>query len=108
MAKAKKARAPRKARKSKTDPAQAESDMHRLLRGIQARFSHAVPEAAASSGVHEPEEGSIEAKDVPNGRYRVAGSDWIMEVKNHAVALFQRAHPTLDPKGIKEVPPAIP
>jgi hypothetical protein len=80
-----------------------EDDLHRVLRAIHARFAHAIPTPAFSSGVHEPQD-PVEAKGVPDGQYRVVGADWIMTVEKGLVTVFQKAFPGLDPKGITEIP----
>lgn len=75
------------------------------LRAINARFVRSMPQAVVSSGVHEPDnDNPVDAKDVPNGRYRVDGSDFIIEVKGEKVVLFERAQPTSDPRDVIAVP----
>jgi hypothetical protein len=75
------------------------------MRAIVARHAREIPREAVGSGVHEPsDDAPIEAKDVPNGRYRVDGSEFIVTVKRQQVVSIETAPPTLDPASVIAIP----
>lgn len=65
------------------------------LRGLLARFTGNVPQAARG-GAYEPKPGDglgDDDLDVPNGTYRVHGSDWLITIAKKRFTLAARAMP---------------
>lgn len=64
------------------------------VRAVHANFIRALPNAARSSGSFDvaPDSPDAGKHPVPDGRYRVAGSDWIVEFKGGKWSSANRAH----------------
>lgn len=66
----------------------------KVIRALNADFCRDVPPAARSGGTFEPDEGDPRFGgdyDVPNGRYRVVGSDHLFDVKGKKLVAVHRA-----------------
>lgn len=90
-----------------------DDDFHGTIRDLNRRFCAKLPEAAAKGGEYQPQDGDALARlelDVPDGTYRLVGSDWFYIVKNRRLAraaLATRANKYGGPKVIL-VPPVDP
>lgn len=65
------------------------------LRALNALFCSAVPQAARD-GSFEPEKGDPVfggEYEIPNGKYRVVGSEWVFEIRKGKLAGVVRAAP---------------
>lgn len=82
------------------------------LQKISAQFAAQLPMVAVSSGQFDPEApppplpsakvvGVVE--DVPDGRYRVEGNDWIMSITGGKI-IYARGRPDDDPLDIVTLP----
>lgn len=61
---------------AETDPAVALAARNAAVRRVMAAFESALPSGAHSSGHHfAPEDGAVHDA-IPDGKYRVIGSDW--------------------------------
>jgi hypothetical protein len=92
------------------------------IRAISAAFSGNLPPAAVSGGSYDMAQARDIAEDhaseaamlpipqvppatgVPDGRYRVAGHDWIVTIAGELAVLFERGGPQTDPASYTEVP----
>lgn len=66
----------------------------KIIRALNAEFCRDLPHEARSGSGFEPEEGHPRFGgefDVPNGRYRVSGSDWLFDIKGKRLAGVERA-----------------
>jgi hypothetical protein len=74
------------------DEAQARD---RAVRAVNAGFIRAVPRPALSAGAHAVDPDSAEGRaeyPVPDGGYRVVGSDWVMQFKGGRWVAADLAH----------------
>lgn len=73
---------------------------------LNSHICGAVPQDAAQSGAYEPKDDPrfAGATPVPDGRYRITGSDWILTVRSRRLTLIERALPEVDPAGYVTVP----
>jgi hypothetical protein len=81
----------------------------KAVREVYNAFTAAIPARAQSSGAHEvpkDEWAAAARRDVPDGRYRVLGADWIMQFKGGRLIAAVRANEQTSPAGIVTVPPA--
>lgn len=87
---------------AKDDPkakskAKAELDLMgaTALRDLTARFAGNIPAKALKGSPYQPEPGdgvSDAVLDLPDGTYRVSGSDWLVMVEDGAAVQFERAN----------------
>lgn len=100
------------------------ADSAETIRAVSAAFSGNLPPAALSGGSYDMAQARDIAADhageasmlpipvlpaatgVPDGRYRVAGHDWIVTIAGELAVLFERGTPKTDPATYTEVPPA--
>lgn len=77
----------------------------RAVRSVHAAFIKDLPRSVRSGGVHAVDPESPEAGDhaVPDGRYRVSGSDYILEFSGGKWAGAVRASPRNEPDYV-EIP----
>lgn len=77
------------------------------IRSVHAGFIRALPSSARMQGTHQVAPDSIAAGDhpVPDGRYRVLGSDWVMSFKDGKWASADMAHARSAPDWI-DIPDA--
>lgn len=95
------------------------------IRACSSAFSSAVPPAAQASGSYDyaaakaQEDAGVQPgllptpilpdmSEVPDGRYRVDGQDWIVTVASGVATLFERATPQTDPSTLQAVRAALP
>ncbi len=86
---------------------QQRDDTARTMRQLNALFCRDIPQPARA-GTFKPENGDVlfgGDYDVPDGKYRVAGSEWVFEIRKHKLvnALQASAANQYGGKGVIEV-----
>lgn len=100
-------KAPKRAARADNDAADT-GERDAAIQRLNANFTRNVPRAAQSSGAHEVEREDLreaEKLPVPDGSYRVLGSDWVHSFKGGKHVASERAGPHTDPDEIVTVPP---
>jgi hypothetical protein len=113
---AKKARAKTKAaRKPARSNAPLTDEAADKLRRVVHPFALGMPHALLATGVWDVKEArkadpalryEPDVDGVPEGRYRIGGSDFIVTIAGDDVAMVEKARPDADPAGYTTVPPA--
>jgi hypothetical protein len=98
--------------KDRPDPAPA--DIARQVRAINGDIARNTPRDLVASGAYDVtgQRAALEAQmrqfpnaeEVPNGRYRVDGSEYILTIKGGELVTIERAHADTDPSDIIPVP----
>jgi hypothetical protein len=102
-------------RASAERPQPAEGDVAKTMRAIHVAFARDVPVDMVRSGRFDLEgqrkaaETALQKfgpspEDVPDGRYRVDGADYIYTVKGGELVMVEKARPETDPSDITAVP----
>lgn len=63
-----------------------------LIADTARRFMAALPPGAAAGGSYEYPESDEDGGDVPDGKYRIAGSDWVFEWEGGKPKSATKAH----------------
>lgn len=91
---------------------QTADDVHALVRKFHGTFCADLPYTARRSGRYDAATGDRfgDELDVPNGTYRVTGSDWLLTFRNRhfARAEIATAQNKYGGKDVKTVPPIDP
>lgn len=74
-------------------PREFVAEVGKSVRLAFSRFANAIPGGAQSSGYFVPPETQMWQCVVPDGKYRVAGADWIVVIVDNRIAEICRAVP---------------
>lgn len=77
------------------------------IRQANATFARGLPQAVLASGSMEMQDhalGSAEHPEIPNGCYRVSGSDWLLTFKKGQLVLVERGGPRTRADSYIDVP----
>lgn len=82
------------------------AEIENKLRGLNGQWSARVPAEVQSAGAMDvPADHPLrDLAGVPNGRYRVDGSDWIFHVAGGALIMVERGRPDTDPGSYETIP----
>lgn len=92
---------------SAAEPEGLTAEQAASIRRIAGSFARDVPNDARMSGQYKATDTDRFAGEVvnaPNGRYRVSGSDWIVQIKNKRLQeVFRALPPAFGGKGVIDI-----